>query len=324
MSFGLLGCSSPAVLSDLQEYRSRIANVLDLSLDDLETNITLYFPNSNELKVVVPETTINLRDFYALNNCHVSTLIAQRNTALGKVQLPSTRFIYEKKLIAGLQHCLSLSTDKKQQQQLSSWLELKRQSIPLVWASLMQNSSEMKKTMSDNQLLFSENESSASQGYRQSLAYLLEINNQSQVDIKDVEEALNTLRQNPQLAKIWRTQQLITQHLKSLTSELRTAAPTLQCDTPQSRQKVGYLANVFRLFFVERVQPLASELNQVTYQLTPHLEALQQHSELSPAFKHFMLQNQQRFFDYQQTMKEHIVLWQGLFKQCGISPSDVN
>ena len=92
----------------------------------------------------------------------------------------------------------------------------------------MQNSSEMKKTMSDNQLLFSENESSVSQGYRQSLAYLLEIHSRSQVDIKNVEEALNTLRQNPQLAKIWRTQQLITQHLKSLTSELQTAAPTLQ------------------------------------------------------------------------------------------------
>lgn len=324
ISWLLVACGSPQVVTDLTDYRSRISRILDVPFDDISPNISLQFPDGIQLRLDIPKTSINLRDFYALADCQVSTLIAERNTALGKVQLPSTRFVYELSLVEGLQTCLTTAKDEKQQRQLNNWLELKRKNRSLVWADLIQNSDEIQTTLSDNQTLFSHNDPALNVKYEQAFEFLLQLDTQSQVDANLLENSLNTLRLNPLLAEVWRTQRLISKHLEETTQMLHAASSELQCNSAQSRQKAKYLSNVFKLFFVERLQPLASDLNQITYSLTPYLQVLQDHPALSPAFKQYLYLHNREFEDYQKTIKQHVMVWQRLFKRCGISPKDFN
>lgn len=324
ISWLLVACGSPQVVIDLTDYRSRISRILDVPVADISPTISLQFPDGIHLRLDIPKTSINLRDFYALGDCHVSTLIAERNTALGKAHLPSTRFVYELSLIEGLQTCVISAKDEKQRQQLNKWLEIKRNNKSLAWANLIQNSDEIRTTLSNNQTLFSDYDPALLVKYEQAFEFLLQLINESQVDASLLENSLNTLRLNPLLAEVWRTQRLISKHLEQTTHILRAASLELQCDSSQSRQKAEYLANVFKLFFVERLQPLASDLNQITYLLSPHLQVLQDHPALSPAFKQYLNLRSREFEDYQNTIKQHVILWQVLFKQCGISPKDFN
>jgi DNA/RNA-binding domain of Phe-tRNA-synthetase-like protein len=82
-----------------------------------------------------------------------------------------------------------------------------------------------------------------------------------------------------------------------------------------------YLTNVFQRYFIEKIQPIASQMNHYQYQLSPIFEKMLSHPNLSPNFKQYINQsNQQGFKNYQVAMQQHIHFWQDLFKRCNIKP----
>ena len=68
------------------------------NLEEFKTSLPPY-PALKNLKQHIPDTKIKLFEFYDLKQCQLYTLIAERNTSLGKLQLPSRRYLYERKLI---------------------------------------------------------------------------------------------------------------------------------------------------------------------------------------------------------------------------------
>ncbi|GAA0859213.1 DUF3080 family protein [Aliiglaciecola litoralis] len=318
----LSACRAPAIVNDLDTYRHRLANVLNQTFVKIEPTVSLRFPPASQLRVSIPSTNISMRDFYALNECHVSTLIAQRNTALGKVQLPSVRLVYEYQLIFGLETCLASTSEQEQQQrrQLQQWIAQKKKHYPLVWADLIQNSSEFKNTLSSNQSLLSNVKPAELQEYKQALNYLISLSRGEAAVPERVEKSLDSLRSNPLLAKLWRSQRLVTEHLTDINEKLARAEKQLTCSSSQSKQQVSYLKNVFSSYFVDRIQPFASNMNQVHYTLSPIIIELMQRPELSAAFQLYLSNNLQQFQNYQQALQAHIEFWQSLFDSCGLSP----
>ena len=74
-------------------------------------------------------------------------------------------------------------------------------------------------------------------------------------------------------------------------------------------------------FFIEKIQPIASQINHYQYQLSPIFEIMTVHPKLSPSFKEYINNfDQNGFKNYQIAMQQHIQFWQGLFKQCNIKP----
>ena len=94
----------------------------------------------------------------------------------------------------------------------------------------------------------------------------------------------------------------------------------LNCDSAKSKQQMKYLSNVFQLFFIEKIQPIAGQLNHYHYRLSPIFNLLVNHPHLSPSYIHYIQQQQQGFKLYQAAMLEHVQYWQGLFKRCNIVP----
>ena len=318
----VIGCdSSHSLQNHLQDYQQRMANVLEVESPDNLTISLPPYPALRELKLDIPATTIKLFEFYTLQHCELYSLIAERNTSLGNLQLPSTRYLYERHLLDALRQCLMDTTDTKLREKLTSWEQTKTQQIPMVWADLIQLSSELKQGFSANFGLIKGNEKDGLSLSKVALNYLVQIDKNKHVNSAELEQHLQHLMNNPLPAKLWLSQLTLTKHIHQSTAWLIQHKDQLQCASNESKKKVEYLTNVFQQFFIEKIQPIASQMNHYQYQLSPILENMVVHPKLSPSFKHFINQlNQQGFENYQMAMQQHIHFWQSLFKRCNIKP----
>jgi hypothetical protein len=316
------GCdSSHSLQKHLKEYQQRMANVLDVENPDKLTISLPTYPPLRDLKQNIPATSIKLFEFYNLQHCELYSLVAQRNTSLGNLQLPSTRYIYERHLLDALQKCLIDTTDSKLREKLERWQQTKAQQLPMVWADLIQLSSELKQTFSTNVALVEGNEQDGLYQTKEALNYLIQINQKKLVNSAELEQHLQNLMNSPLPATLWLSQLTLGEHLNKSTTWLFKHANDLQCSGSGSKKKMEYLTNVFQRYFIEKIQPIASQMNHYQYQLSPIFEKMLSHPNLSPNFKQYINQsNQQGFKNYQVAMQQHIHFWQDLFKRCNIKP----
>lgn len=316
------GCDSSHILQKhLQEYQERMANVLDIEQSNKLTTSLPSYPPRSDLKQNISDTSIKLFEFYKLKHCELYSLVAERNTTLGNLQLPSTRYIYERQLIAALQQCIKDTSEPKLREKLTNWHQTKVQQLPMVWADLIQLSSEIKQAFSANFALVQGNQQDGLTQTKEVLSYLIQINQKKSVDSAKLEQHLRNLMYNPLPAKLWLSQRTLTQHLNHSTNWLVQHTNKLQCSGSGSDKKIEYLTNVFQQFFIKKIQPIASQINHYHYQLNPIFDELTTHPHLSSSFKEYIQNiNQQGFENYQAAMQQHIQFWQGLFKRCNIQP----
>lgn len=320
----LLACKPQQKLAnDMQTYQQRLASVLDQAEPHFSEVLLPPYPPLTELRQNTPETAIKLSEFYQLQHCQLASIIAERNTTLGKLHLPSVRFTYEKKLIKGLQACISDTDEPQLKSKLQVWLTRKNQSLNNAWADMLQTSTEIKQGMSANSgFIVGEQQDGLGQTLS-TLAYLTHSLHSPAISSNELENHLQDFARSALLAKLWRSQLLLTVNLETTTTWLQQQTLSEMCSnpSPKMKQKIDYLTNVFQLFFIEKIQPVASQINHYHYQLNPKLGLLMQNPALSTAYKNYIEQQHYlQFSDYQSAIKQHIEEWQKFFKQCNLRP----
>ena len=106
----LTGCAQPeSVYGPAEAELKRVATILNL--DPLPISVTqrtaALRPN-----VALSETRIALTEALSLGECGLVPLIAERNSALGRQKVASTRFIYEWRIRHGLASCVEQFGDE--------------------------------------------------------------------------------------------------------------------------------------------------------------------------------------------------------------------
>ncbi|MCK2182403.1 DUF3080 family protein [Halomonas getboli] len=102
----LAGCGDGPVETLLTDYQRRLAERLDLPAPERTAPENIGdFPGSDARLFEIPETREGLLDVFALRGCHIANLVAARNNQLGKVALPSQRWLYELALWRRLSGC---------------------------------------------------------------------------------------------------------------------------------------------------------------------------------------------------------------------------
>lgn len=301
-----------------------MANVLNVT-PALHHNVALEgFPTLAELTVNTPTIEVNLSDFYQLQHCQLATLVAERNTVLGKLQLPSTRFVYETHLLQQLKQCIAQTQQPALLAKLSIWLEAKQNNYVNTWVDLLQKSHETKIAFSSNAGYLSRDNQNGINQTVQALTYLLASYDNQNAESETLELHLKNLATFALPAKMWRSQALLSENLNNTTKWLNELAITNICHHPMSAsnsQKLRYLHNVFQLFFIEKIQVIATQLNNYHYRLTPLIDSMTINPHFSPSFSYYLKQqNDAHFLVYQQAMQTHINFWQTLFKSCHIKP----
>lgn len=311
----------PSLPEQIVDYQTRLSNVLGTKPPILKKVTLPPYPSLSELTHSIPKTSIKLFEFYQLKHCRLYSLVAQRNTTLGRVQLPSTRYLYERDLLQALQECIETTTDRILLQKLKIWQQTKKQSLPYVWADLLQKSTETKYALSANQKHVIATEQDGLSVTLNALHYLLDVNQNVNVSNEPLELHLQKFQQYALPAKLWLSQKILTDQLNHSTLWLKDQNKHLKCKNGKAEIKVQYLSNVFQRYFIKTIQPIASKMNHYQYQLQPLFTELSTHPFLSEHFKHYIQQhNQVGFEQYQIAIQHHIQFWQKLYQRCNIQP----
>ena len=360
--FALLGCfGGSTVKQSIDDYAARLSRVLDTPLpDSFNDKITTPLPklaDSATLKHAIEGVSINLREFYALQDCELGTVVAERNTSLGKSQLPSQRLVYESKLLNVLKSCEAALTKENESNQrnatlaatIASWREQKTQNYSKTWANLVQGSQELRlalntperlfsvennkdalssvnalyyiNSLSNKELLLSDMYSSNTASSDTETEATNENNSESIIESSELEQQLKIIRSARLPATLWHTQQTLTQNLSLLTDMLETELDAVSCPEGRASDKAKILRNVFYLFFIEEIQPVGSLVNQYHYKLAPLWEDWLAQPSLHEEFKRYIRQQSQDGFNqYSSVMKAHVNLWQGFLGRCNLSP----
>ncbi|MDP5031022.1 MAG: DUF3080 domain-containing protein [Paraglaciecola sp.] len=320
----LVACNSQHQLANnIQSYQQRMASVLEQTEANFNDVLLPPYPALTELRQQTQNTSIKLTEFYELKHCQLSSVIAVRNTTLGKVQLPSTRFIYEKTVTKALEACILETRDTELKAKLNIWLNRKQQSVRHAWTDMLQTSSEIKQGMSANNGFIEGDENDGLSDTIAALTFFEQSIESTDLSSAELESHLKKFAQLSLLAKLWRSQTLLANNIENTTKWLEQQAVGEMCTTESShnKQKISYLNNVFQLFFIEKIQVVASQVNYYHYQLNPVLDRLIQNPHLSKSFTHYIaLQHHQHFGHYQIAMKKHIEYWQTLYRSCHLKP----
>ena len=360
--FALLGCfGGSTVKQSIDDYAARLSRVLDTPLpDSFNDKITTPLPklaDSATLKQAIEGVNINLREFYALQDCELGTVVAERNTSLGKSQLPSQRLVYESKLLNVLRSCEAALTKENESNQrnaalaatIASWREQKTQDYSKTWANLVQGSQELRLALNTPERLFSVENNKDALSSVNALYYISSLSNkglllsdmyssntassdteteatnennsESIIESSELEQQLKIIRSARLPATLWHTQQTLTQNLSLLTNMLETELDAVSCPEGRASDKAKILRNVFYLFFIEEIQPVGSLVNQYHYKLAPLWEDWLAQPSLHEEFKRYIRQQSQDGFNqYSSAMKAHVNLWQGFLGRCNLSP----
>ena len=360
--FSLMGCFGGSTLKQsIDDYAARLSRVLDVPLPDSFNNkITTPLPklaDSATLKHTIEGVSINLREFYALQDCELGTVVAERNTSLGKSQLPSQRLVYESKLLNVLNSCEAALTKENESNQrnaalaatIASWREQKTQDYSKTWANLVQGSQELRLALNTPERLFSVENNKDALSSVNALYYINNLSNkevllsdmyfsntassdteteatnennsESIIESSELEQQLKIIRSARLPATLWHTQQTLTQNLSLLTNMLETELDAVSCPEGRASDKAKILRNVFYLFFIEEIQPVGSLVNQYHYKLEPLWEDWLAQPSLHKEFKRYIRQqSQDGFIQYSSAMKAHVNLWQGFLGRCNLSP----
>ncbi|WP_100658298.1 DUF3080 family protein [Alteromonas flava] len=318
----LTGCSPNRVSTTLDEYVERLARVMDDKAPNVNFTPTQTFPSKAELRQEVQSLSLNVREFLNLPNCRLSTLVAERNTALGKTQPPSQRFVYEVTVTQALQECADTATDESVQKQLRELAFAKQSQLSANYANLLQTSDELILAFSQAQGVFAGDSSDGLHATIAALQYLTAVNPQQSrlaVQSEQLEEHLQSLLQHRLPAKLWRTQSHLAESLQTINAWLAPLFKELNCKSTDGAQRAEILRNVFMLFFAEQIQPLAAQVNTYHYQLSPVLTELLKAPNLSPKLLDSVQQRIDAHDIYSAAVREHIELWQDLFSRCAIT-----
>ena len=360
--FALLGCfGGSTVKQSIDDYAARLSRVLDTPLpDSFNDKITTPLPklaDSATIKHAIEGVNINLREFYALQDCELGTVVAERNTSLGKSQLPSQRLVYESKLLNVLKSCEAALTKENESNQrnatlaatIASWREQKTQNYSKTWANLVQGSQELRLALNTPERLFSVENNKDALSSVNALYYISSLSNKGLllsdmyssntassdteteatnennseriIESSELEQQLKIIRSARLPATLWHTQQTLTQNLSLLTNMLETELDAVSCPEGRASDKAKILRNVFYLFFIEEIQPVGSLVNQYHYKLAPLWEDWLAQPSLHEEFKRYIRQQSQDGFNqYSSAMKAHVNLWQGFLGRCNLSP----
>lgn len=230
----LSGCNgggeSDALLVD---YQNRLAKVLELEPPARQSpgNIGA-FPDRDRRLFEIPETRDGLLNVYALRECHITNLVAQRNNQLGRVAQASQRWIYELTLWRRLDACwdseVPQSLAEADRERLANLTDTKTEQLPRASWNALFDSDEWVKNFSRASSVLGPDGIEPPPAQLKALAYLREavlhqFDPDWHPDSSTLEGHLKALQSRPFTAELLRTLLLAEQRLEEASALIEEA-----------------------------------------------------------------------------------------------------
>lgn len=312
------------------DYRQRIERILETDVAVNNGIIDVTYPARRQLKVATLPSVLSIREFLSLRQCQLHTVIAQRNSLIGKVAPSSQLLFNDLQILHHAPACIvSLEKNKKTglAKKLNLYYQTKQQQI----------------LVSAWQAILGERENAEFWRFkRQPATYPLRLNTDSVTSIKVLLKFVERIRQGDysfepaQTANIEHALQQLSfgdagqllKRLQQLDANLSGANKAIEqrlkkplCYNGKPSPQAKFLDRVVTHFFAAKVQVNAVQLHQRYAQLMPPYLSLEQAlSMASPlVYREWKDNRDQLMAQALTSSKQHVGMLQRLFEQCGIT-----
>ncbi len=324
----LAACSADPPRALLADYLYRLGNSLQQLPPEPVEQAALLLPAQRELRIRFPRQTIGLLELFDLQDCRLHTLVAHRNSSLGKVAPASQQLVYELRFLELAHECIEqlAATEPELTDYLQQVLASKREQLPQRIFAATLGAPEWRQFWRRPHRL-GDYPAQTSSRVLESIDYLSNrveawLQGAWQVDGQQLELHLQRLARGDggQLLAAWR---LLAQQLGVGTAMARQrAAGQPLCHAGIANRQGQILATVMQNYFAARVQPWAARLNQRRYQLWPAVQRLEQLlADAAPVpYSQWAAARDRQLRADAAAVKTHVEALQPLLRQCGLLP----
>lgn len=338
----LSACSDDSPQAMLENYSNRISNALDqpAQLELSPPSNLPAFPRRRDRFQPVEDVRQGLIEVFNLRHCRLITLVAERNSSLGKVMAPSKQLAYELELYVGLRDCLRQLIKAEAEadliSQISDILVVKQRNLPMVLWNGIYTSEAFERNFSraEPPLPLQDTDSFISDSVAlQTLIKLAALQNDTSdwavpAELETLENHYQALYNN-RFGSRWL-------HSVSLLSEtLNHTADVIEqrlqrrplCFNGRSNPKATIVKNVFTKYYAGELQPYMARVDQQGRRwLALNNRLLSQFSRVPTAMQRYQQQalsledSDSVWQQYIQARNRHTKSWQTLLGQCGLMP----
>lgn len=327
----LTACSdTPSALAPLADYQQRVANTLQREAITYQPAAYPRLPDVRTLRTKVPRISVSLLDSWRLDQCAAGQLIAQRNSALGKLEQGISRYFSDLQLTHALQTCVTELEQANAAQlatRLRKAMHAKQQTLAASQQLAIATDDALRHTLrvAPQTLASADDAAFASNiaALDRVLGVLAEAHIQPSIvsteQKEQLEQALEQLHQSDYLPRLWRTLHTLSAYLQQLNPLVTDVATAAGCASKGRPQRAEVLHTVFLKYFIQHVQPQLAGFTRQGYVVNErlqHLTALNTHPELD-AYLQQLLQLTERL---NRESKRHVEPWQTFFKACQYQP----
>ena len=306
----LAGCTDNKPNQYFSDYLSKIASVQDTT--QLQPDFPKYqdLPRKRELYIPINPISIGLLESYQLRKCGLFHLIAEKNSALGKVADEFRNYNYQRDVLHGIHRCIEEGKiDDTLKQKLIIAEKQKRPELYQHQWNLTYTSHAMQEQLKGRHWLEQGLAEQVSQ-VNHAISTLNQAFKGSDIDITSAQEVIEKQHIIGNLSySLFHAYQ----YLDIITQQLLDNDDKILCGQNINNTKFRYLNNVFEQQYLGKVQPYMASLDGYYQQLSANLTLIQPKPELSN-FKYPLVDIHERF---RSSIQRHVSYWKQLFQRCG-------
>lgn len=319
----LLGCGQASVAERMSRYRGALETVLDAPSQEPVPEARLALPARRDRRLEVSDQRIGPFDFLSTLGCPLSELVAARNSALGKVLVPTRRLAHELAVVEAIDDCLpTLSAERAER--LGAHADAKRAEAGLhVWNAvwLDRDLERFLSTGPASLIGFGDPSDGPEQMARAAEAL-------GRGDVETLESAFHALRDNPPLGQLLAD-------VKTATEELERAARLVSLASEKGGEKncgaqARRLSRVFASHYRE-LQPALAEFDRSGREALVALESLFRTTALENEEMPAAMQRYRRDLlggtsdadlaeRFRTAIVDHAKGWGPILERCGVIP----
>lgn len=326
----LWGCSNDSFEHRLKDYNARLERVLEQAPTAQASAHKPRFPAKRALVHEIPGIDIDLFDFLKLGDCHVQSVIAEKNSSLGRFAVPSIALAQDVAFIRGVEQCLTTLAISEEHDQLITTLksaqEQKLRDLPKrAWNALFAGDEYRQfwtRETGDYPANIESRLPLALNALQKNMAALDSKTTLPTFDAEEFEAALNILRSG-EAAALLDSWTLVLTHLNQGSSIVDTRAKSRPlCFEDMRNPKAEIFRNVVIDRFVAGLQKDIATLNQRYYEVLLPLRRLEEQFQAveTPAYAVFRRDRDALLAEAIGAVKSHVAAVEPLMVQCGFIP----
>lgn len=313
----------------LTEHADTFHQRLSALLNQPETGIDppkpeLQYPRKRDLAVPVERTRLGLLDGLSLSHCELGQLIAENNSALGRLKDGFSKYHADLKMVSALKACIEHSESAALKDELQTALAKKESQLQASLANAFAYDEAFRKALSVGNSPLKQihvTEYNYAVNALERFTRILERWNYTKKpdDLDEMMKMLGRLKRSYYLPSLFRTMLDYSYKLEEITAQLPELSQAGGCLNEPRPERAAKMRNLFNEVYIKVMQKDLAELIEQHQRLLTTLDTLQSIAP-QPSLKQYISELTALSKKLTDSSVEFVRPWQKFFNQCEFTP----